>query len=69
MLAAITASMVGESESYRRPIAVGVVMAFLATLLTWRIAITIVDSLVENVSALHLQVITGLSQSWCCSSS
>lgn len=60
VLAAITASMVGESESYRRPIAVGVVMAFLATLLTWRIAITIVDSLVENVSALHLQVITGL---------
>jgi high-affinity iron transporter len=60
VLAAITASMVGASEAYRRPIGVGVVMAFLATLLTWRIAVAIVDSLTDNVSALHLQAITGL---------
>ena len=60
VLAAITASMVGASESYRRPIAAGVGVAFLATLLTWRIAIAIVDSLTDNLPALHLQVITGL---------
>ena len=60
VLAAITASMVGASESYRRPIAAGVALAFLATLLTWRIAVAIVDSLTDNLSALHLQAITGL---------
>ena len=60
VVAAITASMVGSSESYRRPIAAGVGLAFLATLLTWRIAVAIVDSLADNVSALHLQAITGL---------
>ena len=60
VLAAITASMVGASESYRRPIAAGVGLAFLATLLTWRIAVAIIDSLTDNVSALHLQAITGL---------
>lgn len=60
VLAAITASMVGASRSYRRPIGVGVVVAFLATLLTWRIAVAITDSLTDSVSALHLQVITGL---------
>jgi len=60
VLAAITASMVGSSENYRRPIALGVVFAFLATLLTWRIAVAIVDSLDDNISALQLQAITGL---------
>jgi high-affinity iron transporter len=60
VLAAITASMVGASQSYRRPIAAGVAVAFLATLLTWRIAVAVVDSLTNNVSALHLQAITGL---------
>ena len=60
VLAAITASMVGSSEAYRRPIAVGVALAFLATLLTWRIAVAIVDNLADNVSALHLQAVTGL---------
>jgi high-affinity iron transporter len=60
VLAAITASMVGTSESYRRPISAGVVLAFLATLITWRIAVAIVDSLADNLPALHLQAITGL---------
>jgi high-affinity iron transporter len=60
VLAAITASMVGASEAHRRPIGAGVGLAFLATLLTWRIAVGIVNSLTDNVSALHLQVITGL---------
>ena len=60
VLAAITASMVGASETHRRPIAAGVGLAFLATLLTWRIAVAIVNGLTDNVSALHLQVVTGL---------
>jgi high-affinity iron transporter len=60
VLAAVTASMVGASKSYRRPIAAGVGLAFLATLLTWRVAIAVVNSLSDNLSALHLQVITGL---------
>ena len=60
VLAAITASMVGESQAFQRPIAVGVGIAFLATLLTWRVAIAIVDNLTQNVPALHVQAITGL---------
>lgn len=60
VIAAITASMVGASQQHRRPIAVGVALAVLATLLTWRIAVAIIDSLTDNVSALHLQAITGL---------
>ena len=60
VLAAITATMVGSSEKFRRPIAVGVGLAFLATLLTWQIAVGILDSLAENISALHLQAATGL---------
>lgn len=60
VLAAITASMVGESEQFQRPIAVGVGVAFLATLATWRVAVAVVDNLTENTSALHVQAITGL---------
>lgn len=60
VLAAITASMVGSSARYQRPIAAGVGIAFLATLLTWRVAVTIVDSLTESLPALHVQAITGL---------
>ena len=60
VLAAITASMVGASARHQRPIALGVGLAFLATLATWRIAVAIVDNLAANVPALHVQVITGL---------
>ena len=60
VLAAITASMVGESEHFQRPIAVGVGVAFLATLATWRAAVAVVDNLTENIPALHVQAITGL---------
>ncbi len=60
VLAAITASMVGASSAYQRPIAAGVGLAFLATLLTWRFAVGIVDGLAANVSALHVQAATGL---------
>ena len=60
VIAAITASMVGSSRGYQRPIAAGVAVAFLATLVTWLIAVGIMGSLSDSVSALHLQAITGL---------
>jgi high-affinity iron transporter len=60
VLAAITASMVGPSRRYQRPIAVGAGIAFVATLLTWRFAIHIVDDLTQNMPALDVQAITGL---------
>ncbi len=60
VLAAITASMTGEKRACRRPVAWGAGLAFIATLVTWMIAIRIVNSLGENVSALNLQAATGL---------
>lgn len=60
VLAAITASMVGASRTFRKPIAVGVILAALATLLTWRIAISIIDNLTESFPALQVQAATGL---------
>lgn len=60
VLAAITANMVGGTGAYRRPIAAGVGMAILATLVTWRVAVTIIDNLSESFSALQVQAATGL---------
>jgi high-affinity iron transporter len=60
VLAAITASMTGESSSHRRPVAAGSAVGLLATLVTWFVAIGIISSLSENVSALNLQAATGL---------
>lgn len=60
VIAAITASMTGERRAYRRPVAWGAGLAFLATLVTWMIAVRIIDSLADNVSALNLQAATGL---------
>ena len=60
VLTAITASMTAATRSYRRPVAIGAAVAFLATLITWRIAVAIVTDLGENISALQLQALTGL---------
>lgn len=60
VLAAITASMVGDARTFRRPIAAGVAIAFAATLITWRIAIGVIDSLTGSFSALQIQAVTGL---------
>jgi high-affinity iron transporter len=60
VLAAITASMTGAKRTHRKPVAVGAGVAFLATLITWFIAVRIVDSLSDNMSALDLQAATGL---------
>ena len=60
VLAAITASMTGARQAHRRPVAVGAGLAFGASLITWFIAVRIMDSLMENVPALDLQAATGL---------
>jgi high-affinity iron transporter len=60
VLAAITASMTGVNRSHRRPVALGAGAAFIASLITWFIAVRIVGSLSDNMSALDLQAVTGL---------
>jgi high-affinity iron transporter len=60
VLAAITASMTGAKQTHRRPVALGAGIAFIATLITWFIAVRIVNSLSDNVPALDLQAATGL---------
>ncbi len=60
VLSAITASMVKSDESYRRPVAAGAGVAFLATLVTWFIAVGIVDDLTKSINALYIQAATGL---------
>jgi high-affinity iron transporter len=60
VLAAITASMTGVKQVYRRPVALGAGVAFLATLLTWCVAVGIMNQLTESVPALDLQAATGL---------
>src|SRR5436190_14893026 len=60
VLAAITASMTGAKRGHRRPVALGAGLACIATLITWLIAVRIVGSLSDNMSALDLQAATGL---------
>jgi high-affinity iron transporter len=60
VLAAVTAGMVGSSAAYRRPVAAGVAVAMVATLITWRIAIGLINRLSTTISALALQAATGL---------
>jgi high-affinity iron transporter len=60
VLSAITASMIGNHRVHRRPVAAGAGVGFIATLITWVIAVGIVNSLAQSVSALELQAATGL---------
>src|SRR5881398_2460157 len=60
VLAAVTASMTGSRRGYRKPVMSGAAIAFLATLVTWFVAVGIMKQLSENVPALHLQAATGL---------
>lgn len=60
VLAAITASMANSDQPYQRPVVAGAGVAFVATLLTWRIAIGVVDDLTQRISALDVQAGTGL---------
>ncbi len=60
VLAAITASMTGNRAVHRRPVALGAGLGFVATGVTWLIAITIMKQLIDSVPALDLQAATGL---------
>ena len=60
VLSAIMASMVGPNQYQRKPVAVGVGVGVLVTLVTWFIAVGIINDLSKNVSALDLQAGTGL---------
>src|SRR5262245_29904960 len=51
VLAAITASMTGAKAVHRRPVALGAGLGFVATAITWFIAITIMKQLIESVPA------------------
>src|SRR5678809_1783414 len=48
VLAAITASMTGPKRAHRRPVALGAAFAFIASLITWMIAIRIMSALADN---------------------
>jgi high-affinity iron transporter len=60
VLSSIMAGMNGPNRYQRQPVAWGAGVGGIATVLTWFIAIGIVGSLGENVSALNLQAGTGL---------
>jgi len=60
VLSAITASMVGMNREHRHPVAVGAGIWFIATLITWFVAVGILNQLTESVPALDLQAATGL---------
>ncbi len=61
VLAAIVGSLSGSGRrEHRRPIAIGATLAFFATLVTWVIAVRILDSLTDSIPALQIQAATGL---------
>jgi high-affinity iron transporter len=60
VLAAVTANLGGAKRTFQRPVASGAAGALAATLVTWFIAVRIIESLADNVSALNLQAATGL---------
>jgi high-affinity iron transporter len=60
VLSAITASMVGANRMHRRPIAMGAGLGFVATIITWFVAVGVISDLSSQVSALALQAGTGL---------
>lgn len=58
VLSAITASLMGSNQPYRKPITAGAALGFLATVATWFIAIAILHAV--NAPALDIQAATGL---------
>ena len=60
VLAAVTASLRGSEQKYQRPVFVGAGMGFVTTLLTWCVAVRIVDDIGGDLSALAVQAATGL---------
>ncbi len=60
VLSAITAGLMKSEEAYWRPVAGGVSAGFVATLITWFVAVGIIDDLAKSVNALYIQAATGL---------
>ena len=60
VLAAVTAGLAGSGDASPRPVAAGAALAFIATLITWRIAVGIISDLTRSIPALDVQVLTGL---------
>ncbi|MBE7157020.1 MAG: FTR1 family protein [Rhodospirillales bacterium] len=60
VLSAIVATMHGSQRFQRQPIAWGAGAGFVATIITWFIAVGILSALNNSVSALNLQAATGL---------
>ena len=60
ILTAVTASMTRTGTSHRYPVAAGVAVAMLATLITWFIAVGVVEDLTKSINALYVQAATGL---------
>lgn len=60
VLSAITASMVGRNQSYRRPITIGAGGGFLASIVTWFVVVGLLSALSQQISLLDIQAGTGL---------
>jgi len=60
VLAAVTATMVGPARLWRKPVVVGAAVGVLASLVTWKVAVGIIDRLTESLPALQVQAFTGL---------
>lgn len=60
VLAALTASRQKDGLAYKRPIAVGVLLAVVATLVTWQVAVKVLSDLTASIPALYVQAATGL---------
>lgn len=60
VLAAITAGLSRSKQGYGSSIASGAGIGILATLVTWALAIAVMDDLSQHISALQIQAATGL---------
>lgn len=58
VIAALTASLMGSNQNYRRPVALGAGVALLASVATWFIAIAVLNAV--DAPALDIQAATGL---------
>ncbi len=60
VLSAITASMMGANQGYRRPIALGAGIGLAACIVTWFAIVGVLSDLSTNLPALGVQAATGL---------
>jgi high-affinity iron transporter len=60
VLAAVSAGTSSSGKSAYFPIGFGAAVAFVATLITWLVAVHVTDNLSQNFSALEVQAATGL---------